>query len=90
MTGAIFCERRPADDHEVGLPWRWAKDFGAETCNIKARGGHGHHFNSTARETETQRPDGALARPVHSLVELRKDDALVFEELPEVIGFWSG
>ncbi len=34
-----------------------------------------------------ERPDGAFASPVHSLIKLREDDAFVLKELAEIVGF---
>src|SRR5467141_104528 len=81
-----FLRKAAGNDHKIGLARRGAKHFGTEARNVKARGSHGHHFDGAAGETETERPDRTLPRPVHGLVELREDDAFVFEELPEVVG----
>src|SRR4029077_15510447 len=67
-----------------------AEDFGAETGYVKTCGGHGHHLDGAAGETEAERPDGALARPVYGFVQRREDDAFVFKELAEVVGLGQG
>jgi hypothetical protein len=72
--------------HLVGLTRRWAKDFGAEASEVKARSGHGHHLDGAAGQAKAERPDGAFARPVHGFVERREDDAFVFQEIAEVVG----
>jgi hypothetical protein len=88
--GSHFLRETAGDDHEIGLARRGAKHFGAETRNVEASGGHGHHFDSAAGETETEGPDGAAASPVHSFVERGEDDAFVFEQLAEVVRLGEG
>ncbi len=78
------------DDHQVGLARRRAKNFGAETRDVETGGGHGHHFNGAAGETESKRPDRAAASPVHGFVERREDNAFVFEKLAEVVRLGEG
>jgi len=82
-----FLGEASGNDHEIGLAGRGTKDFGTETSEVVARGGHGHHLDSAAGETETQRPYGAFAGPVHDLIELREEDAFVLKELAEIVGF---
>jgi hypothetical protein len=41
---------------------------------------------SMAQQARPKRPDGTLARPVHSLIERREDDAFVLQEIPEIVG----
>ena len=84
--GRHFLREAAGDDHQIGLTRGGAENFRAETSHVKARGGHGHHFDGAARQTETERPDGTSARPVHGFVELGEDYAFVFEQLAEVVG----
>jgi hypothetical protein len=88
--GSHFLREAAGDDHEIGLARRWAKNLGAETRDVEAGGGHGHHFDGAAGEPESEGPDGAAASPVHSFVERRENDAFVFEELAEVVGLSEG
>jgi len=74
------------NDHEVGLARGWAEDFGAEAGNVVAGGGHGHHLDGATGQAEAERPDGALASPVHGFIELREDDAFVLKEFAEIVG----
>ena len=78
------------DDHQVGLAGRGAKNFGAEAREVKTGGGHGHHFNGAAGEAKAERPDGALASPVHGFVERGEDDAFVLQKAAEVVGLGQG
>ena len=82
-----FLREASGDDHQIGLTRGRAEDFGAKTSHVEARGGHGHHFNGAARQSETERPDGASASPVYGFVELGKNYAFIFEQLAKVIGF---
>jgi hypothetical protein len=86
--GSHFLREASGDDHEVGLARRGAENFGAEARDVETGGGHRHHFNGAAGESETEGPDRAAARPVHGFVERREDNAFVFEELAEVV--WLG
>jgi len=74
------------NNHQIGLARRRTKNFGAETRHVEARGGHGHHFNGAAGEAESERPNGAFARPVYGLVQLRKDDAFVLKQAAKIVG----
>jgi len=56
MTGAIFLRETAGDDHEIGLARGWAEDFGAETREVKTRGGHGHHLDGAAGQAKNKRP----------------------------------
>src|SRR5262249_32848546 len=57
------------DDHEIGLPRRRPEHLGAKARDIETRGAHGHHLNGAAGQAERHGPDGALAHPVHHVVE---------------------
>jgi len=81
-----FLGEASGDDHEIRLAGRGTKNFGAEAGNVVAGGGHGHHLDGAAGEAETQGPDGALAGPVYSFIELGEDDAFVLEEFAEIVG----
>src|SRR5439155_2251697 len=81
-----FLGEAPCDDHQIGLTGRGAKNFSAETGEIEAGGGHGHHFNGAASEAEAKRPDRAFAGPVHGCIERGEDDAFVLQEAAEVVG----
>jgi hypothetical protein len=85
--GTHFYGEASGDNHEVGLARRGAKNFGAETGEVETRGCHGHHFDGAAGESETERPDGAFAGPVHGFIELGEDDAFVLKELAKIVGF---
>src|SRR6266481_2033110 len=85
-NGSHFLREAAGDDHQIRLAGRWAENLGAETREVKTGGGHGHHFDGAAGQTKAQRPNGTFARPVHSLIERRENDAFVFEEIPEIVG----
>ena len=84
--GRHFLREAAGNNHQIGLTRGWAEDFCTETSHVKARGGHGHHFNGAASQAETERPDGASAGPVHGFVELGEDYAFVFEQLAKIVG----
>jgi hypothetical protein len=84
--GGHFLREAAGDDHEVGLAWGRAENFGAEAGNVKAGSGHGHHLDGAAGEAEAEGPDGAAAGPVYGFIEGGEDDAFVFEEGAEVVG----
>jgi len=88
--GSHFLREAAGDDHQVGLARRRTEYFGAETGDVETGGGHGHHFDGAAGETETERPDRAAAGPVHGFVERREEDAFVFKELAEVVRLGEG
>jgi len=44
-------------NHQVCLPRRGAKDFGAEARNVVTGGAHRHHFNRAAGQAEGHRPN---------------------------------
>ena len=88
--GSHFLREAAGDDHQIGLARRRAENFGAEAGDVETGGGHGHHLDGAAGEAETERPDGAAARPVHGFVERGEDDAFVFEELAEVVWLCEG
>jgi len=81
-----FLRKAASDDHQIGLAGRRAKNFGAEAREVKAGSGHGHHFDGAACQSEAERPNGTLARPVHGLIERGEDDAFVFQKIAEVVG----
>src|SRR5258708_25957949 len=88
--GSHFLREAAGDDHQVGLTGRWAKDFGAEASEVKARSGHGHHLDGAAGQAKAERPNGTLARPVHGLVVSRVDDAFVLHVITEIVGLCIG
>src|SRR3989440_6347270 len=59
--GSHLLRETAGDDHEIGLAGGWAEDFGAETREVKTRGGHGHHLDGAAGPAKTKRPNGTLA-----------------------------
>ena len=67
-------------DHQVRLPRRGAKHLGAEPRDVEARGRRRHHLDGAARQPESHRPDGRLARPVQNAVDARGDE-VVFETM---------
>src|ERR1700693_939625 len=88
--GGHFLREATGDDHEIGLTRGGAENFRAESSDVKAGGGHRHHFYSAQSKAEAERPDGASARPVHGFVELGKDYAFVFQQLAEIVGLAEG
>src|SRR5690348_1732319 len=45
-NGCHLVGHAPGNNHEVGLPWRGAKDLRAESCNIETRRPPRHHFDA--------------------------------------------
>src|SRR5258708_7323630 len=82
-----FLRDAAGDNHQIGLAGRGAENFGAKARDVKASSGHGHHFNGAASQSEPERPDRTLARPIYSLIERGEDNAFVLEKLAEVVGF---
>jgi len=85
--GSHFLREAAGDNHQIGLAGRGAENLGAEASEVKARSGHGHHLDGAAGQAKAKRPNGALARPIHGLIESREDDAFIREEIPEIVGF---
>ena len=70
MTGAIFCETRPAMIIKSAWRGEGRKHFGAKAGDIVTVGGHRHHLDGAAGQSKRQRPERALAGPVHGVIEL--------------------
>ena len=72
------------DDHQIGLARRRAENLGAETSDVIAIGGHGHHLDGATSQAKSQGPERTLARPVYSLIELAQDYAFALQNLSQV------
>src|SRR5690606_2912909 len=65
------------DDQQVRLPRGRAEHFRSEASGVVAGGHQIHHFNSTASQTERERPHGRLLRPPDELVDGRHEKLLI-------------
>src|ERR1700681_2450331 len=81
-----FLREASGDDHQIGLTRGRAENLGPAPSHVEARGSHRHHFDCAASQTETERPDGASAGPIHGFVELGENYAFVFEQFAKVVG----
>ena len=57
------------DDHEVGLAWGGAEDFGAEAGEVVAGVGGGDHFDRAAGEAEHGGPEGGASGPAEDFID---------------------
>ena len=68
----------PRHDHDVGLP-RTAAEHDAEPVEVIARRSCVHHLDRAAGETESHRPQRTGPRPVHQVVDRRRDEAATLD-----------
>ncbi len=72
-----FPRETAGDDHQVRLAGRTAEHFGAEAGDVVPRAAHRHHLDGAAREAERDGPDRRAPRPLHDLLDLRRQDGQV-------------
>ena len=72
-------DQRAGDDHHVGLA-RAAAEHDAEAVEVIARRAGMHHLDRAAGKAEGHRPQRAGPRPVHQVVDRRRDESPALDD----------
>src|SRR5579863_3279755 len=80
-----FLRYAAGNDHQIRLPRRRAKYFGAKAGNVEARCPHRHHLDRATSESKSYRPHRTLTHPVDG--EIQRGEKYAFRLLETVVDF---
>jgi len=70
QCGCHFISQSPCHNDDISLT-RGRSEDDAESVHVVPWSSDVHHFHSTTRQAEGERPNGALSSPVHKIVQSR-------------------